>query len=279
MAKKDKLCMASSGLFVRNIGWKRTTGGYAQHKFYLGRDEAKAELAGRRLEQLWKEVRLRWERESRGRVDGPVALHYMAELPTILTEQEVEKGATPPTTTPSPMGLTDVWEVGDRAVWTDVTLAIADAVRNGEAVARMPLPLPMSAMVPDSPHITAWLDDLGRDFTGIKIELREEDGQAKAQDQLQKHGERLVEAGRRIIQKVTGGGTLHAAFDAYSTWVGSKYVGTGRQVTPWGATQGRQVAFVKRHLADMSLGEMDAARIDDLLGVLQRRPSGRMAPR
>jgi len=36
MTRKTKLCKASNGLFVRNIGWKRTSTGYAQHKFYLG---------------------------------------------------------------------------------------------------------------------------------------------------------------------------------------------------------------------------------------------------
>jgi hypothetical protein len=274
MARKKKLCKASNGLFMRNIGWKRTPSGYAQHKFYLGRDEAQAELASRRLELLWDQVCKRWEREAQGRVDGSIEVHCAVELPSIPETREGKFTAVHCRPAPVPLSLGDAWEAGDRPVWNEVTLAIADAVRNGEAVAGVPLPLPMSAMVPDSPHITAWLADLGRDFTGIKIELRDEERQARSQEQLQQHGQRLVEEGRRIIQKVAGGGTLHAAFDAYSTWINSKYVGIDNKVTQWGATQTRQVAFIKRHLPNLSFDEMDAARIDDLIGVLQRRPAG-----
>src|SRR5438105_1013081 len=65
MARKKGLCKAASGLFVRNVGWKRRPeGDYAQHKFYLGRDEKAAELASLRLEQLWALIARRWEREN-----------------------------------------------------------------------------------------------------------------------------------------------------------------------------------------------------------------------
>src|SRR5262249_7470126 len=63
MARKSALCRASNGLFVRNLGWKRTPTGFAQHKFYLGRDEPAAGLASLRLERLWEQVCKRWERE------------------------------------------------------------------------------------------------------------------------------------------------------------------------------------------------------------------------
>ena len=108
MATKRELCRASNGVFVRNLGWKMTaSGGYTQHKFYLGRDESKARLAGLRLEQLWQQVCTRWNREN------------LYELrPT------------------------------ERPVWDGVTLDIAEAVRNGEAVARVRLPMPLSALFP-----------------------------------------------------------------------------------------------------------------------------------
>ena len=111
MASKKTLCRVASGAFVRNIGWKRTASGYAQHKFHLGRDEAKATLANLRLEQLWREVVGRWERENFDQLS-----------PT------------------------------DRPVWDEVTLAVAEAVRKGERVARVPLPVSYSAMVPESPR-------------------------------------------------------------------------------------------------------------------------------
>jgi hypothetical protein len=41
-----------------------------------------------------------------------------------------------------------------------------------------------------------------------------------------------------------------------------------------GATQTRQAAFVKRHLPDMPLSELDSGRVDELLEVLRLRPTG-----
>lgn len=66
MARKTGLFRSASGLYIRNLGWKATPNGYAQHKFYLGRDPDKADLASRRLEQLWKQVEDRWQRENAG---------------------------------------------------------------------------------------------------------------------------------------------------------------------------------------------------------------------
>lgn len=64
MATKKTLCRSANGAFVRNLGWKRTPTGYAQHKFHLGRDESAATLANLRLEHLWQQVVQRWEREN-----------------------------------------------------------------------------------------------------------------------------------------------------------------------------------------------------------------------
>src|SRR5262245_66090227 len=139
MAKKKALCRASNGLYVRNLGWKRTPGGYAQHKFYLGREETKATLASLRLEQLWEQVSRRWEREKQ----------------------------------------TDLSPT-DRPVWDEVTLAIAEAIRNGDAVAQIPLPLPFSAMIPESPLLADWLHRLQTDITVIKIELRDDEAQKQS---------------------------------------------------------------------------------------------------
>ena len=44
------------GRISREIGWKRSNGDgrVVQHKFYLGNDRDKAELANARLERLWR---------------------------------------------------------------------------------------------------------------------------------------------------------------------------------------------------------------------------------
>src|SRR5262245_11127311 len=113
MRKKKTLCRSAAGVFVRNLGWKVTpNGSYLQHKFYLGRDEAKAQLASLRLEQLWDEASRRWQREN----------------PNELT----------PT---------------DRPVWDETTLAIAEAVRGGEPLARISLPCPFLRLFPKVPWL------------------------------------------------------------------------------------------------------------------------------
>ena len=63
MGRKKDLGRASNGLYFRNLGWKQTLNGYAQQKFYLGRDEPKAKLANLRLEQVWQQITRIWERD------------------------------------------------------------------------------------------------------------------------------------------------------------------------------------------------------------------------
>ena len=125
MGMKKELCRASNGVFVRNLGWKVTpAGAYTQHKFYLGREEFAAKLVSLRLEQLWKQVGVRWKREN-----------------------EFELNPT------------------DRPIWDCVTFAIAEAIRDGQAVARVPLPVPFSVLIPESPLVGDWFDKLQKDFT------------------------------------------------------------------------------------------------------------------
>jgi hypothetical protein len=233
MARKKTLCRASNGLFVRNLGWKRMPSGYAQHKFYLGREESKATLASLRLEQLWDQVSRRWERENQ----------------------------------------TDL-HATDRPVWDGVTFAIAEAVRNGDAVARIPLPLPFSTMIPESPLIGDWLDRLQSDITVIKIELHDEEADKHSEEQIKKQGERLIDMGRRMLHKPCGGETLHAALTAYSRWIRSQNVGVDKKVTAWGGIQLRHVEFIRSHLPDCSLDEIGTQRVEALLDILRLRPNG-----
>ena len=234
MGVKQGLCRASSGLFVRNLGWKVTpAGGYAQHKFYLGREEAKAKLASLRLEQLWKQVGVRWEREKKSELN-----------PT------------------------------DRPVWDPVTFAIAAAIRNGEAVARVPLPSPLSAFIPESPFVGDWLNRLQDDISVIKIELLDQKAQDHSQEFRQKHGKYLLDLGRRMMHQRLGGETLRNALDAYSQWIPSKFVDLAKKPTAWSGTQARQIAFIRRSLPDCELGELSTERIEELIEILRLRPNG-----
>jgi hypothetical protein len=232
MARKKTLCRASNGLYVRNIGWKQTAGGYAQHKFYLGRDEEKATLASLRLEQLWKQVTAFWR-------------------------------------------ATD-WdeELTDRPVWRDLTLILADAIRNGETVARVPLPADLQGTADDGIGVSLWLDDMRQSYPVIRIELLDEEEEQKAAVAERSFAEWMIEKSQRMLYEPGGGETLHAALDAYARWIETKYLSVERRLTAWGGTKKRQVKFIRRHLPDGSLTQLDSQRIEELIDVLRLRPLG-----
>src|SRR5690349_9583847 len=102
-------------------------------------------------------------------------------------------------------------------------------------------------MVPESPLIGNWLDKLQEDITLIKIELRDAEIQEHAEDQVKKQGQHLIDMGRRMLYKHSDGETLHVALNAYAQWIASKYLGVEKRLTPWGGTQSRQIAFIRRH--------------------------------
>jgi hypothetical protein len=129
-------------------------------------------------------------------------------------------------------------------------------------------------MVPESPLIGDWLDKLQEDITVIKIEIRDEKIQTRAEDQLKKHGQHLIDMGQRILCKHSGSESLHAALNSYAQWIASKFIGVDKQLTPWGATQTRPVAFIRRHLPDYSRNEVGARRVEELIEVLRLRPNG-----
>jgi hypothetical protein len=186
-----------------------------------------------RLEQLWGQVKKRWER------DGSFEL-----------------------------------EQTDRPIWDGTTIVIAEAVCAGKTMVRIRLPMLEAALKPESSLLGDWLDRLQEDITVIKIELLDEAAQGHADGYLQKQGQRLVDMGRRMLHKKAGGESLHAALDAYARSVSTRHVGLDKKPTLWSGTQGRQIAFLRRHLPDVSLGELDAARIEELVEILRLRPLG-----
>jgi hypothetical protein len=274
MGTKKDLGRASNGLYFRNLGWKQTEKGYAQQKFYLGRDESKAKLANLRLEQLWKQISRRWERD----VGYPPASEKDRPGPKIV---ELGREPVPEKRLPTAHGVHAVVSVGtrhvdtfgDRPIWDDVTLAVADAFRNGDPVAHIPLPRDLAALPPEHPLVWEWLDRLRNDISGIKIELQDEVGERLSEQQIQQHGQRLVDKGRRMLLKKAGGQTLHAALDAFSKWVESKFIDIEtKKLTQWGSTQTRIATFLKRHLPNCAIQELDAQRAEDLLDILKNRP-------
>jgi integrase len=165
-------------------------------------------------------------------------------------------------------------EPTDRPVWDNVTLAIAEAIRKGEPVAKVLLPPWLSALVPECSAIGDWLDQLQNDITVIKIELQNTVAEKHADEYLQKEGQRLMAMGRRMLHKKAGGETLHAALSEYAKWIETKYLDTERRVTQWGRTQGRQIAFLRKILPECPLAGLDVHRIEEMLDVLRLRPLG-----
>ena len=273
MATKKEIGRDSKGRYFRNLGWKKTEKGYAQQKFYLGRDESKAKLANLRLEQLWQQITRIWERD----IGSPPANEEDMPPPTFVSF--------PGEPAPGNLQLASTFRAtvsigfrksdldGDRPVWDEVTLAIADAIRNGEPVARIPLPFDLAVLPPEHPLVWNWLDRLRNDISGIKIELQDEVGERLSEQQIQQHGQRLVEKGRRMLLKKAGGQTLHAALDAFSKWVETKFIDIEtKKLTQWGSTQTRIATFLKRHLPNCALQELDAQQAEDLLDIVKNRP-------
>jgi hypothetical protein len=277
VGKVKTVTHTAGGLFVRNLGWKKTATGYAQHKFHLGRDEAKARLAGLRLEQLWKEVAARWEREGR---DPLGAGRHVGTVIVMVPDSSPKPHTTSGSLLRAPQNdlvaveLSAESPAAERPVWDEVTLTIAEAVRKGERVAKVKPPPTLAALRPESWLVGDWLDQLQRDVTVIKIELEDANAGQAADEGIQKEGQRLVEMGRRMIHRKAGGETLHAALAAYGKWVEGKYLDPDRRVTRWGRTQGRQVAFLTAVLPNTPLAALDTRGVDDLLEVLRLRPAG-----
>ena len=67
--------------------------------------------------------------------------------------------------------LDPVEKVSDRPVWDGFTLTLAEAVRNGESVARVPLPPDLQGEADDGIGISLWLDDVRESYPVIRIEL------------------------------------------------------------------------------------------------------------
>lgn len=78
--------------------------------------------------------------------------------------------------------------------------------------------------------------------------------------------------GRRLLHQKAGGETLFAALQAYEKWVESKFLDSERRVTQWGRGQIRHVRFLRRHIQDCPLIDLDSRRIEEHIDTLRLRP-------
>jgi len=91
------------------------------------------------------------------------------------------------------------------------TLAIAQAIRDGQSIACVPLDPSVSFFPPESSFVGDWLRELQRDFQGIKIELENAAFNAAAQASTKEEGDRLIAMGQQMLQLRSDGRGLHEA--------------------------------------------------------------------
>jgi integrase len=270
MARKKDLCQDAKGRFVRNLGWKRTATGYSQQKFYLGTDEHQAKLASLRLERLWNQIAARFKSERKPPGEENVKPAQIAEVSPGLFQgriRYVEVLGVP--------AANQFQELPDRPLWDAVTLTLAEAIRRGESTVRIPLAADLRPFLPESSIVGDWLRQLQRDFEGIRIELDDAAVNAIAQDSTKDEGQRLIALGQQMLRSRVDPARLHQSLAAYSRWISGRFVRKDQRTTAWGSLQSRIVAFLQQHVEDMPLAELETARIEAIVELLQSRPAGK----
>jgi len=269
MANTNKLSQDKQGRYYRQLGWKRTRNGYTQPKFYLGRNVTKASIAVLKLQQLWETVCGRWE---------------AANLPTMQPKPDADMQSLAEDSNGAmavvSVGVAEVEYIRDgKPVWDEVSFVIANAIRNGEAIARVPVPEHLGQFGLESPPVGHWLDTLRRDVPYIHIELSDHEIHREAETQIHEEGSRLIEEGRRMMNQGGGGETLHVALREYAKAIEKKHVNLDGTVNPTGTTQARQTRFLEQHLPDCPLAELDTLKILTFQEALALRPPGKRVKR
>lgn len=242
----------NTGRYERRIGWDwhGVKEKYIQPKFYLGKDRSKAELANRRLEQLWDFVQ---------------------------DEQEVwEKQFGP---RPAPC---------DRPLWDSVTLKIAKAVAKGEVtfiVERHQGEQPIDysrrfgRLAKEYPVITYVPED------AVAYQQGQEIVNGWFQQEVEKVNNTLFHPQFGHVPPPVIGGvlleasqqSLHQALDVYGEWIGKNHPGEttddGETLpSQWGVFQRKVIARLKRHHANCPIGSLDFNAVEELLMYWRNRP-------
>jgi hypothetical protein len=66
---------------------------------------------------------------------------------------------------------------------------------------------------------------------------------------------------------------LSDAFASYTTFVEQHHRLDNGQVTEWGQAKARQIIFIKKHVSTIRLADLDLRQIEQIIGLLARRPS------
>jgi hypothetical protein len=242
MRRKREFKPDAFGQYVRDLGWKRTGEGRpTQHKFRLGTDRSKAEIANLRLEQLWAIVEADYhERRANGAAadDRPVWNEV-----TLAIAQVIARGGSKFT-----LDRSDRYDKGDDTFYFHFVEMLAEKYAS------------VIAIVPADPdgHMNGRLQELE---LAAKLEASAAEIRAKANG--------------KPAAKI--GSTLHEAMDAYIEWIKSEYrapdaVNGETTLTPWGMAQTKNVERLKERHRDLALSAIDLAVCEEMFRLWRQRP-------
>ena len=173
--------------------------------------------------------------------------------------------------------IEQLWEDIERAehdpLWDEFTFKIAKGLGKGELqhlVERQP--------DEDDGDYANRINLLSLRYPSIKLVPEDQDGYEDGQDHLVTFAEDTLESvkeqfGLTVKIGVVATGTLHQAMDAYVENIRRDYFDVNEgHVNDSGMTKIRQIKSLKDFLLDAPLSELSYQGVDELFGVLRRRP-------
>jgi hypothetical protein len=262
-----QLGRTKQGCFFRNLGWvKSSTGNYTQRKFYLGYDEDPAKLASARLEALWKCVE-QLHAMNLGKSQSCVV--FDDQPPRLNLEISVALGND---------GSPSFISKPGKPIWNEISLVIAECIRNGDPVAHLPLKLVCQELnVKHEKWLTAtlvsrWLNTVRSNYPCIHIDVTDRQLSEQIYEQLHEEGAKLVESGKALMREPLSNQKLHHAIEAYKSSTMRGMVDRDGESSEWAKAKCRQIEFVKKHSTDLDLSQLGGPSITTVLEVLRLRP-------
>ena len=228
--KTKTLSQDSKGRYLRNIGWARNskTGKISQKKFYLGHDEDFARHAAARLGALWECVESRFKRDPEHRLILDCLRHTMRQSVGEPADGHVQTQL--PDDYEMVNGIIHLKPEFARPFWSPVSLLIAEAIRNGLAVAKIPAELQVSR---DLRSPSDFLMELRIDFNIIHLEYTDEALNTQANQDIEAEADRMKKRSQDLVAKPLSHQRLHQAIEDYKLFTLRDNVDKDGESTPW----------------------------------------------
>jgi hypothetical protein len=241
---KTILAQDNKGTYRRDVGWKETEKGVAQHRFYLGRDKQQAQLRAMRLERLWELVEQRWNREQR--TERPLWDSVTLGIGQAIARGETTCAVDPHEHFSARQTLTpDKWEIS----W--------------------------DAELFDPSAMLRWLRTLQQDFPIVTLKLVDDESYRQAVTEAEataKTFNRLAEPYEQLATPREGQ-TLHQALDAFGGYIERTSLTPDKRLSPTGVLHLRQIRQIKAHQEDMPLSRLRLNEIENLINYWRNRPT------